>query len=328
MEVLRVSNLDQLVDYSLLLHNDYEVVKRIELSDDFNFRIVIKGNTWDGKFDQRVAEIVTSMYNLVIRLYSETEEISLRTAKKRLKKVRVVAVIEDGSLKLLLEILDSLKAGLVKALEKMEPKHVITAIALVCSTILASQGVDVFKQRNEELLQIRLREVDAQERIKIIEASNKAIEDVARDFKIVHYAAKPMQTIANQLAEEDTVYLPNTDKTYSSEEYKKSLPVSYDVMLEEQKVIYLDDSYRVLEWSNYEKQLVVLEKDGMKIKNVELLLDDADQATFVGVHVGSREPIVLNVTAKVQNDKIISSQIIGVGAARQNSIKLETLFND
>lgn len=324
MDKMVLENPDDLVDYALSVLNGWEDVKRVELSDLFNYHIIVKGENWDGKFDQRVSQIVLSVHKAVTAAYAQAENIPYRTAVAKYKKeLRVIAKVENGSS---IIGIDLNLNGIGGVFTSMTGTESVVAVSMIVTGIVLSIGVfpvvSYFKHKNELLHRRHLRDRDSEEVQARIDASNKQIDSILRNnVDLLEKAQEPVRVLASVLDKDDKAQIRGVATPVDKHEVKKLAPYLSDIQLPE--TYYLDDAYKIRQWRHFEDLTAVIEKDGITLGNVEITLNQAERERLVQ-YVNTLEDIKLQITARVQG-KDIQASIIGIGEPREGTVPLSAI---
>lgn len=324
MQTFRPSNFEELLDYSLKVFNGWEEVKKVELSDNFNYRVIIRGEGWDGQFDQRVSQIVLGVHAAVIAAHAQAEGISYRSASLRFKKdIRVIATVNDGSLDLLVKIAGAIE----KAFDKMDGKQALIGVAMISASVLGyvgiSGGFKTLQQRNEHLHQQVLADKSIEERKELLKTSNTAILEAYKLAKHdLQASQKASDAILSVISENDTVSFPVVSKTYSKKEIKENLEIPASEPI---KAYYVDDEYLIREWKHYDELTGVIEVNGERLKDVEVLLNEGEKEQLAKL-VNTLGKVALQVTVEIQDEKVKGTKIIGIGAKRETAVPLSSLL--
>jgi len=324
MNTIQISNFDQLLEHALSVHNGWEEIKKIELSDNFNYHIIIKGVGWDGQFDQKVSEIVLGVHGAVIAAYANAEGLSNRSASLKYKKeIRVTATVEEGSCDLSIEVAKALQV----AFEKMDGTQALIGLSVICATALTGYGlkkaVDYMKDKNKLLHDQKMKELDATEKAELLKLSNQNIDNVIKgNIEVLKAAQKPVEALVNVISEEDQVTVTSSNVTFSKKELKKNVEVPD---IETPMTYYVDGEYIIREWKHYDELSGAIEKDGIILKNIEVLLNDEEKESLAKL-VNTLDKVNLQVTVTVQNNKAKAVTVIGIGSLRNGTVPLTSIL--
>jgi len=325
MQTFSPRDLDELIEYSLSVLNGWDEIKRIELSEQFNYNIIIKGQSWDGQFDQRISHIVTNVHKAIIAIYAESQGKSIRSANSELKKInfRVIAKVEDGSADIKIEILEFLK-GIFNNMTAEQQLIGLTILTTGTVGFLGIKGViNYLHKKNELLHEARMKELSNEDRRALLEASNNSIlEAVNLSKNNNNNVQKAVEAVRDVISETDEIYVPSRQTPVSKQDIIES---TSEIIFETPKTYYIDDEFLIREWMHYDSITGVIEAYGIRLKHVNISLNDNDKEKLATL-VNTLEKVKLQVTIEVENGKPNNVQIIGLGEAREDSVALNTII--
>ncbi len=327
---IKISTYENLIDYSLLIWNKLDKDISIELDDKLAFNVRIEGPSWDNQFDQRSAEIVLDVYKSLQKIYSELHKQDKNIMPIK-PETRLIAEAKSGSLDLFIFVGELFKS-LFGEPWKMSPEQ----LKIICTTIAGIMvgGYSINRLfaylilKNKLLHEKIMKDKEVSERVKLAEESNKQLIEVLNNNKaILQEAQKPFLLLKNQMSVDDKVYIPSLPDPLNKAEVSEMYSIKEENIIEDERILYIDNKFRVIERKNVSDNvatIVDIETD-KKIHNVALDVDDNDRATLA-LHLDNRNEIELQVVATIVGNKIKNAKITGIGAPRQNAVKLKDVL--
>ena len=316
---------EQLWEYATgVLMGDIEPID-LTLSEDFNFRVRISGDSWDGYIDHRVADIVKELQN--------TAELALSEINSLLPAEEQIACGKDAVL-----IKTKVKKGCTEIEAKWGEQYYIhikgikrsTVVFLGCLGVLGILGYGVsncyFEFKSATLQQevvLAQQENDAE---RLRQTSN--LMDAAE--RILAITEEPNRTAIRVMEKADNIKFGNSEqkltKAQASEYYpRRSHPVS--------DTFYVDDIYEIDEVKQTKEMLrlvipgvcpftaSIADLNGQDVSTLYQELEDAKQ---------NKRPakLSLQVTTKVKEGKPHNAKVVGVGTARGDALGLATVVKE
>lgn len=327
---IKISTYENLIDYSLLIWNKLDKDISIELDDKLAFNVRIEGPSWDNQFDQRSAEIVLDVYKSLQKIYNELHKQDKNIMPIK-PETRLIAEAKNGSLDLFIFVGELFKSIFGEPW-KMSPEQLKIVCTMIAGIMLGGYSInrffEYFKHKNTLLHEEIMKDKEISERVKLAEESNKQLTEVLNSNKaILQEAQKPFLLLKNKMSVDDKVYIPSLPDPLNKAEVSKMYAIEEENIVEDERVLYIDNKFRVIERKNVSDNvatIVDIETD-KKIHNVALDIDDNDRATLA-LHLDNRNEIELQVVATIVGNKINNAKITGIGAPRQNAVKLKDIL--
>ena len=325
-----ISTYEDLIDYGLLVWNKLDKDISIELDDKLAFNVKIEGPTWDNQFDQRSAAIVLDVYKSLQKIYSELHKKDKNIIPIK-PETRLIAEAKSGSLDLLIFVGELFKSIFGEPW-KMSPEQLKIVCTMIASILLGGYSINKFfnyiKHKNTLLHEEIMKDKEVNERLKLTEESNKQLIEILNSNKaILQEAQKPFFLLKNQMSVDDKVYIPSLPNPLNKAEVSTIYAIEEENIIEDERTLYIDNKFRVIERKNVSDNVATIVdiETNKRIPNVALDIDDDDRATLA-LHLDNRNEIDLQVVATIIGNKIKNAKIIGIGAPRENAVKLKDVL--
>lgn len=307
-----INSEENLIDLIVQCMNDESITGSLILSDNMKFNIKLNGNKWDGQIDQNTVAILDGFYDSLFRALRQSDNNIPRNIRD---KIRVIATVDEGCENIIVELKD-----IISYIKDMDANQIMATASIVLVLTIgytAKQVIDAVKEKNKQKHEQEMAKLDVKER-------ELELNNMLEMYK--SNAALPMQTAQqayiqakSQMDDDDTLTIVSTNKEYNKEELSAEF-VSIDDEIDIQ-TYYVDGEYYVTERKNKKSNSATIqEKNSNKtIRDALVLLSDTEKA-ILAEHLDKKTIVKLQVTIEIDNNKnIISSTIVGMGDARNNT---------
>lgn len=307
-----INSEENLIDLIVQCMNDESITGSLILSDNMKFNIKLNGNKWDGQIDQNTVAILDGFYDSLFRALRQSDNNIPRNIRD---KIRVIATVDEGCENIIVELKD-----IISYIKDMDANQIMATASIVLVLTIgytAKQVIDAVKEKNKQKHEQEMAKLDVKER-------ELELNNMLEMYK--SNATLPMQTAQqayiqakSQMDDDDTLTIVSTNKEYNKEELSAEF-VSIDDEIDIQ-TYYVDGEYYVTERKNKKSNSATIqEKNSNKtIRDALVLLSDTEKA-ILAEHLDKKTIVKLQVTIEIDNNKnIISSTIVGMGDARNNT---------
>lgn len=308
----KVNNQQDLFDLIINCMNNENITGSLVLSDDMQFNIKLKGKKWDGQIDQNTVSILNSFYN---SLFEALKQSNNNLPKDIKNKIRVIATIDEGCENIIIALKD-----LISYIKDMNAKQIMAVssiILILASGYTAKQVIDNVKEKNKQQFELKKREIELNNMLEMYKYSSVIPMDIAQ---------KPYIQAKNKMDKEDILTIVSTNKEYSKQELGEEFtPVDIEADIQ---TYYVDSEYYVTERKNIKTNSATIKEKitGKIIKEALVLLNDTEKAVLAE-HLDKKTIVKLQVTIDVDNNgNIISSNIVGIGEARENTTNISEII--
>lgn len=308
----KVNNQQDLFDLIINCMNNENITGSLVLSDDMQFNIKLKGKKWDGQIDQNTVSILNSFYN---SLFEALKQSNNNLPKDIKNKIRVIATIDEGCENIIIALKD-----LISYIKDMNAKQIMAVssiILILASGYTAKQVIDTVREKNKQQFELKKREMELDNMLEMYKSSSVIPMDIAQ---------KPYIQAKNKMDKEDILTIVSTNKEYSKQELGEEFtPVDIEADIQ---TYYVDSEYYVTERKNIKTNSATIKEKitGKIIKEALVLLNDTEKAVLAE-HLDKKTIVKLQVTIDVDNNgNIISSNIVGIGEARENTTNISEIF--
>lgn len=307
-----VKNQQDLFDLIINCMNNENITGSLVLSDDMQFNIKLKGKKWDGQIDQNTVSILNSFYN---SLFEALKQSNNNLPKDIKNKIRVIATIDEGCENIIIALKD-----LISYIKDMNAKQIMAVssiILILASGYTAKQVIDTVREKNKQQFEFKKREIELNNMLEMYKYSSVIPMDIAQ---------KPYIQAKNKMDKEDILTIVSTNKEYSKQELGEEFtPVDIEADIQ---TYYVDSEYYVTERKNIKTNSATIKEriTGKIIRDALVILNDTEKAVLAE-HLDKKTIVKLQVTIDIDNNgNIISSNIVGIGEARENTTNISEIF--
>lgn len=262
--------------------------------------IVLRGPSWDGMVDVRVAKYVLELQWAFDRARKETEVID---GDKPLVKVKV----SQGSTDLIPQIVDAFTT----TLQNMDSAHKLIVLLSIIGT-----GAGVFTVRQIlEFLRVRQdRQLEHENNTGTVRELNQTIQ---RAIEVID-AERPIRALVAGMKENDTIELPASTTPLTRDQARTRYPRKPRVRPLD---LHIDDNYVVDSVVLEHPVKLVLSKGDVTFRAMfAASLDAADREEFLAkikttLETRSSTRVALHVNASVNDVSVTSAIIVKIGQA-------------
>lgn len=307
-----INSEENLIDLIVQCMNDESITGSLILSDNMKFNIKLNGNKWDGQIDQNTVAILDGFYDSLFRALRQSDNNIPRNIRD---KIRVIATVDEGCENIIVELKD-----IISYIKDMDANQIMATASIVLVLTIgytAKQVIDAVKEKNKQKHEQEMAKLDVKER-------ELELNNMLEMYK--SNATLPMQTAQqayiqakSQMDDDDTLTIVSTNKEYNKEELSAEFVSIGDEI--DIQTYYVDGEYYVTERKNKKSNSATIqEKNSNKtIRDALVLLSDTEKA-ILAEHLDKKTIVKLQVTIEIDNNKnIISSTIVGMGDARNNT---------
>jgi hypothetical protein len=319
-EEILIQNLDDIQPAIERLLSDYNNELRPIIAADFTLSIKLKGKTWDGLVDIRVANYVTELQRTLDRA---RRDIALDTTDKPLVKV----LVKDGSTELEAKVADIIQNMLNNMTSQQQFIALLTLIGCGLGGWSLKKILDWLSARQKANL-------EHQEKLAATTQTGDAFKEMNETLRYTLERLdpeKPVRTLVKGMAEDDTIYLPATSQPLSRDEARARYPRKPRVTPIEVKI---DDNYQVASVAVEHPIRLTLERGDLSFKAVlSNKLQPEDREAFVQkvksvVENGGALRVALHIDASLNDKAVVAAVIVGIGKAPREDAEDITNYFD
>lgn len=308
----KVNNQQDLFDLIINCMNNENITGSLVLSDDMQFNIKLKGKKWDGQIDQNTVSILNNFYN---SLFEALKQSNNNLPKDIKNKIRVIATIDEGCENIIVALKEII--NYIKDMNAKQIMAVSSIILILASGYTAKQVIDNVKEKNKQQFELKKREMELDNMLEMYKSSSVIPMEIAQ---------KPYIQAKKKMDDKDTLTVVSTNKEYSKQELGEEFtPVDIEADIQ---TYYVDSEYYVTERKNIKTNSATIKEKitGKIIRDALVLLNDTEKAVLAE-HLDKKTIVKLQVTIDVDNNgNIISSNIVGIGEARENTTNISEIF--
>lgn len=293
-------------------------ISHIHLTDDFNIKLTLKGDKWDGLIDYRIANYVLNVQKDILKIISDIigQDINLRNYKNFDKNIIVRVQIEKGSTKLFVQLKEIYKT----AIDKMNGTQALLLLSLTGVLLTGTYNHKIYSDKVQSLAKIQKDEKIQNEVLKI---GQQAIDLAKRNNNSMNY-------IINQMEEGDTITLPNSQKKLSKSEAKDK--AEKETLRPIEQTFFVDDIYEITA-INLEAQSIALRKHKKKFTaSIKVMPNDekiklhekVTEADLAQTYAISE----LHVSAIIADKQIIEAYVTAIGPKRDKAVALNDIIKN
>ncbi|TDU64145.1 hypothetical protein EI77_04329 [Prosthecobacter fusiformis] len=272
-------------------------------------RIYIQGDSWAGVVDKPLAKF---LLDLDKKLSDELAKLGIELPNT--PHGLVALKVDDGSLDAVLQY----AKGILQAVTKMKLRDQLFIYLTAATALGFVMGPEII----EKIQAAPIREIEAREKVQLIEAVGKVIE-ATRDLQ------QPARGLVNSMKENDRITLPGQTGALTKKEAKDILVKS---TRSKPKQYYIDGNYIVeelstkkpgeweigLKWGDQTFRAKML----LSSKEVDDLMDSFQLAHLSGSNIAPD----LQVTAMINAKGVYSASVVGLGDRRKGSNTLGEVY--
>nr|WP_287410255.1 hypothetical protein [Pseudodesulfovibrio sp.] len=290
------------------------------LSDDFNFRVRVSGETWDGMVDYRVAEIVSELQKAAdiavdeISSFLSVDERSLFFGNNSL-------IIKSSVSKGCTDLRANWGESFGLHIKGITAKG---AVFLTCLAILGATTVGVSSfhfSSKSEILERELQLAKASNDAERLRQTTRLIDAAER---IALVGEEPHRSTIKSMEENDLLKFGNNEERYTKDDAGKLYPRrSYAVT----DTYYVDDIYEITDLGVVKDTLKLVKQGVAPFVTSIADLNDSDVNKLYQVLKNARlakrpATLALQVSIKVKQGKPYNATVIGIASAREGSLDL------
>ncbi|MGZ0656147.1 hypothetical protein ACWPKS_11130 [Coraliomargarita sp. W4R72] len=330
-----INNYKRLLSELLSEIEDPSYKAEVDLESQYDLKIRIRGNDWDGVVDETIARIILRYQEEFDKIYAELCDHTVT----RENRIRIRAKLENGS-----SILDFLfdkliKDGFSSMDDKTKKAVLICAILTIGGTTFGIKGLGLIKE-------LKLKEIEAQAQAQAADIQNETIKDQAETFK--EMAQQQLETferiamrvnetkaapkyLIKQLKPEDTIQLP-TDPAPVKKETATSRYTSPRKSNEEpaRENIFDDFTVTAINFKNPKEPILSLECKGFKFPaEIEIVGEESAgiaEEVRNAIQSGQTLELPLNVHVFHRYEDVEAAKILGMGAATTGARPIEVVL--
>ena len=284
-------------------------IEDIKFSDDFNLLIKIKGDKWTGLVDYKIAHFVIKLQKDILNIYNEIygEHITFRSSREEVENLAIKIKIKPGCTELLIKYAQILP-NLAKKLTSKQALFILSLL-IVCGFGTVNNTARISA---EEAVATKVQ--DEETKRELIKLNSDLIKYTEKHQDAMRY-------LANQMDDKDSIILPDS----TDELKRRDVMLMFQSELEQEKMqtFEVDDTYE-LTIINFESGMVTLRKGKIKFQSSTEALSE-EKKLYLHELAAKDDvkkvipKINLQVSATIQNNKVINSFITGIGDKRPNS---------
>ena len=284
----------------------------VEFSENLNFTITIKGDSWDGEYiDARIAEYVIELQRVLQKCLANN--LGVITALRGKHRPLVKVTLKKGSADIYVKLFDFFKPYI----DKMTSTQQFILI-LVILGILAG-GWTLTKVLNHLSAKDKLNK-DSEKDKKILALLEKSIE-ANKD------ALEPVRTLVTKMDEGDKIKFSDGNIELEYKDAKKMFPRKPK---SEFSIAYVDDKYEICD-INLEEKTIEVSKDCNKLR-ADLALSSEDLNAFYSKIETQQQQspnilpsMDLNINVEFNAYRIKSAYILGTASPRPGAKSIDIL---
>jgi len=285
----------------------------IVLSEDFNIKIKLDGDSWTGKeIDYRVARFILDLQYDILGMINSTlgTEYTLKNISGYHEECVVKVVIESGCT----DILVKLCKPFTEILKDMTGKEKLLALALVAAF---AAGGWVYTSDISAKKDIEIKRMDEETKVAGIELAKKSLDIVAENSRAIN-------ALVQKMSPGDTIMI-NGRHALTKKEVKPLLPEKQKDIDTPTTDYNVDDVYEMPAY-NFERQIATIRKNGVrefKVFTNQLPEEDKKKLHEISTAAdikGTFPVVELQVKVYVSEGKIASASIVKLGSKRKDAV--------
>lgn len=313
----RFDSHEELWDYATgVLMGEVEP-KEFTLSETFDYRVRLAGETWDGLVDYRVAQVVSELQNTADVIVNEVSSLLPEDKREEQSKLIVKTRVQEGCTDVLVKWGDQFVNRLC-GLD--DPSLLFLTCVGVIGVSCAGATYFYHKFKNERLD----KEIEKAKEENDAERLRQTSRLMDATVKMLDASEKPTRCVVRQMAPEDELKLGHSEQVYNQREAKQLYPRrKHDVS----DTFYVDDTYQVTEVKQA-KDMLTLVKPGIKEFTASISeLNEKDVSQLYGKLKaaklsGSPAMLSVQVNTKVKHGKPHEAKVIGIASSRTDVVDI------
>lgn len=308
-----ISTYEELLDYAFDLLDKSKSIELAEIKGGLDCSIKIKGNTWDGFIDWRIARFVLDMQEAVNKAFKEA---GIDLSREELESLAVKFKISKGC-----SLIEISPGKAVQALLSNMTGAQKTALGIVF--ILAATAYLTHGQYLAYKEKVEMKIHDESTKKELI-ALNKEVLAHFDDYE------KPTRGLLAKLHDDDILIISSRNLELSKEQLKEDYPRK---QRSKPATIYLDDTYIVHSIKYPGDSVRIVIEQGTHRVDCGVALSDEDLALLYNKAKeqhgeGEEFEMPLKITAKFTKGGGVKEAVIyGLGEPRENSTNLVKLLS-
>ncbi len=284
----------------------------IELSENLNFTITIKGDNWDGEYiDARIAEYVIELQRVLQKCIANNLGVitALRGKHKPLVKVK----LRKGSAEIYVKFFEFIKPYI----DRMTPTQQMILILVILGLLAGGWGL---KRVLEYFSSI-------DERDRTSDRDKRTLALLEKSIEANKEALEPIRMLITKMDEGDKIRFSDGNIELEYKDAKKMFPRKPK---SEYSIAYVDNEYEVCD-INLEEKTIEVAKNGNKLR-ADLILNPEDLSAFYNSIKAQQQQsprelpcMDLNINIEFNAYRIKSASILGTGAPRPGARSLDSL---
>lgn len=330
MEKIIIKDFDSAVEAYISTWLDDFSWDKLELSEEANIVVKLKGDQWDGALDYKVAEFVVRLQKSIVQIYNkcDNDKIKYNTRPMDEAGLRVKVVVQEGC--------TLFNIDLKGWWDNMESGH--KCASLIVLFLLASGfgwkylEVDALKSKIDAEHKVELAKIEAQKELgkkieeRLLEESTRksAQESLDKALSIIEKNSGHMAFLASKMNSGDVMEVNGINIPAGSAKrvFNMSNQEQEDISIETS--FLLDGSYVVSKILREKNEIIIRFSDKERVFSIEGLVDRQRQRLYSQCAKNPvNEPIPLRLKAFFKGGVFQSGVVEGIGVARKNAKTFE-----
>lgn len=305
----KITSYEELLEFAENVLEGKSKIGTIEITDDLDYKIKLKGTIWDGSIDFRIAKYIIDIQKTIDSILKDAD-IPLDKNNRPIVKFRV----EKGCSLIEVKISDAIKY----IMENMSGgQKTFVAVIAILSTVGFFTTTKILEYK-EKVDQNQTNQV-------ILQSYDKAFQEVIK--KVPSYE-KPMRGLTSNLEEKDTINNSLTGEELSQTEAKKQYPGKSKFKAQN---VYIDGNYLITA-IKLETGAITIEDGGNHFDCLSSLTNQELKDLFDKVQTAYTQKqgfkLDLKITAKYfkGSNTLRDLVIYEIGAPRSGSQTIDSLL--
>lgn len=316
-----ISSTAELWKYAVGCFEGTTMPQTLKISDDITFRAVVRGKTWDGLIDYRIATFAESLQNAANTLAEEIGYISPEVnSALRSEPIIIKSKIEKGST----DLIAKYGKQIIKRIGTLPNSHITF---LITSSILAVSFVgfsNVYYDYRSKAMLAEVEKAKIQNNTKTAELMSRLIDSTNR---IVNAGERPYRDIARLMNKGDRVKFGSSNQYLSVGDARSLFPRKDHPT---STTYYIDELYEIEEVRQTKDKLKLSNK-GISIVASIADLNEYDIKKLYSVLENAKlegRPAFLNlqVNTRTKSGKAYNPRVIGIGYKRDGYSCITNVF--
>lgn len=316
---MEISSYSDLLELGQRLATEDFDLDSIFFSEEFDFKIKLKGDKWDGLVDYEIANFIINIQNQINALYKEVtfdDPRYKRIPKDVAQGIKVKVKIEFGCSLFTINLGDPLKSFFknISGKEKVMMASIVSAIICAsfigCSYIESHNELEKIKEMNKE-------------KSELIHILDKTLDKLDSTYH-------PISSLVDSMDDKDHIEFVNSNRKYPADEIKIQVKPAKTKKIDS-STHYIDDEYEILRiYKDSDQASICI--DGFSFLASTEPLSDNDKGKlhdiFKRAHL-NKEPALLDLQIGISVDQkqLHNAYIVGIGKKRDNSISIFDAIN-